>query len=377
METELPRVLLAGCLPPPVGGMTVYFQTLLKSSLPQQVNLQFVATSRAGRPLTAAGRATAANGWAALGDVARFVNAVRRFRPQVCHIGSAFGVSFLKHGVCVLLSKRLGCRVVLQPHCSLAALIGRGGRASRAYQGWIFRNCDRVLALSHEWQRLPARFPGVRVQVIPNGIDLREFEMAAHQRCAAEPENPVRFLYLGYLGQAKGTYDLLAAAALLKQTGCGFSLDLVGEELAAGDHVRVQAQIENEGLQGVVRMFSGTFGADKLAFFQQADAFVYPSYHEGLPVAVMEALGSALPVIASRVGGLPDLVEPGVNGLLVLPGDPAGLADAMRQLCENPRKLRAMGEQSSRLAHACYNIDQHVSCLVGVYRNLIREAALS
>jgi glycosyltransferase involved in cell wall biosynthesis len=373
-EQNKPRVLVSGHLPPPMGGMSMFYLSLLGSSLPQRVELSFVQTSTRDRALAASGQISLRNLALAVKDWARFTVAVIKHRPQLAHIATAFGMSFTKHSVCVALARLLGCRVLLHPHCGFATLYAdRPGWWRRLFR-WIINLTDGIISLSSEWEQLRAEIPACPVYYLPNAINLKPFEGVAAARLARPIDpTPLRVLYLGYVGQAKGSLDLVEAAAQLQADNADLRFELVGDDLTPGERGAVQTRIDRLGLRQTVTLRPPVYGADKTAVFSNADIFVYPSYHEGMPLAVLEAMACGLPVVASRVGGLPDLVHNGVNGLLVEPGQPAQLVAALRQLANDHRLRRQMQRQSYRLAVENYDLEQRVVQLVEIYKTTLRS----
>ena len=363
------RVLLAGHLPPPMGGIATYFQTLMRSSLPDKVNLRFVQTSSQTRDFATSGNASWANAVSALKDIARFTRAAWSHRPQVSHIATAFGLSFVKNSVCVVAARLVGSRVLLHPHCSLEALYtGRPG-----WWQWYFRQVirmtDGVIALSEEWNQVSEIVPGTPVYSLVNAVDLDLYQPVAQAHLAqARASGPAHVLYLGYLGQAKGTFDLVEAARLVLANRQDVVFDLVGGDLTPGEKALVQQKVAASGLDGQVHVDPPAYDEAKLAHLREADIFVYPSYHEGMPMAVLEAMACALPVVATRAGGLPDLVHDGANGLLAEPGRPDQLAGALQKLLDDEPARQAMAAESYRMARDCYGIEQHVEKLVAAYQ---------
>src|SRR4030042_4499193 len=113
-----PSVLISGALPPPMGGVGAYYQTLLKSSLHDQIDLKFVQTSSQNRKNSSTGKATLPNLIGAIKDCWRFTRAIMVYRPKIAHIGTAYGFSFIKHTFCIILGQLYRARVLLHPHCS-------------------------------------------------------------------------------------------------------------------------------------------------------------------------------------------------------------------------------------------------------------------
>jgi glycosyltransferase involved in cell wall biosynthesis len=146
---------------------------------------------------------------------------------------------------------------------------------------------------------------------------------------------------------------------------------LIGEDLYPGDVDALKKQVEVTGLGETVKLLPFVAGADKLAAFSRANLLVYPSYHEGMPMAVIEAMACGLPIVATRVGGLPDLVSEGVNGLLVEAKNPAQLADALIRITTDTDLRHAMEKNSLRIAFEEYDMECLVPKLAGIYQQAL------
>jgi glycosyltransferase involved in cell wall biosynthesis len=361
------RVLFAGHLPPPLGGVATYCESLVNSTLSERVDLAFVQTSTHQRDLSQAGSASYSNILAAIQDGWRFLRAVISHRPQLCHINTAYGSSFFKHSVCLGIARIFGSRVLLHLHCSLSALYSDQPKAWRWFFRQVIRLTSGVITLSSEWQQLTRIVPGSRIFYLQNAIDLVPYQNIARERSHQLTNGTVHVLYLGYIWTEKGSFDLFEAARQLAASGTNAVFNLVGSEMRAGELEELQRQIDAAHLSGTVRLQPAVYGEEKFAYIRDADIFVYPSYSEGMPMAVIEAMASGLPIVASRVGGLPDLVQAGVNGLLVEPGQPEQLATALAQLIDAPALSRSLGEQGALLAARQFDIEQHVVRLVEIY----------
>jgi glycosyltransferase involved in cell wall biosynthesis len=365
------RVIVSGHLPPPLGGMASYYQTLLGSSLRKRVDLRFVQTSSNKRRPADTGSFTVSNFFLAIRDCLRFAWSVLWYRPQICHIGTAAGLSFFKHGVCVAISRILRTKVLLQPHCSFAAMFAGHSHfwsfAVRKIVSWT----DAVLVLSQEWFQLSTDVPGSVVHYLPIAINVHEYCHIAEARFSNPDRNvPFRILYLGHLGQAKGTFDLISAAQKISATHPNVVFDLVGEELSSGDREQLCRQIADKNLD-CVHVHPPVQGAAKHLFFRYASIFVYPSYFEGMPISVLEAMACGLPIVATSVGGLPELVIHESNGLLVDAGQPDQLAAALCRLLDDLELCKAMQQQSYSFVVDRFNVENHVAKLLVLYRKTI------
>jgi glycosyltransferase involved in cell wall biosynthesis len=352
-----------------MSGIGTYYQTLLSSSLPQRASLHFIDTSLRRRPLSETGSWSFSNLLSALVDCGRFTRAVVIYRPEICHIATAFGLSFAKHSVCVAIARLLGCKVLLHPHCSFYALYERQGKPWQWFVRKVVGLCFGVVALSREWKRLQEIIPGCRIYYLPNAINLSSYVPVGQEKIQSKTvESCVQVLYLGYLGRAKGSFDLISAAQKVLARGHRVVFDLVGHELATGEMKQLNSLVVDSGLEQFVHIQPAVDSNKKIELFRSADIFVYPSYHEGMPMAVIEAMACGLPIIATQVGGLPDLVRPGLNGLLVPAGQPDQLADAIQQLLVDPQMRYSMQAASFRMAQENFDIEKIVSGLLEIYQ---------
>lgn len=256
---------------------------------------------------------------------------------------------------------------------------GRARRAAvRAMVGWS----DAVTAISSSTAaRLAALVPGVRAEVIPFGAAT---DAPARPDRPREPsEGGFSLLFVGRLVERKGVHVLLHALARPAGVDPGdpaarATLDVVG---AGPERPALEARAARLGLAGRVR-FHGTVPAECMAkHFARCDALVLPAVvdargdTEGLGVVLVEALAHGRPVIASAVGGIPDVVRHDDTGLLVPPGDAGALAAAVGALAADPARARRLADAGRRHVAAAFSWDGIVGRLAGVYARVARLRA--
>jgi glycosyltransferase involved in cell wall biosynthesis len=177
----------------------------------------------------------------------------------------------------------------------------------------------------------------------------------------------VHFLFLGLIHPDKGIFDLLQVLADHKAALDNKLKLFIGGN---GQVNRLQEVIEAGGLQGMVEFKGWVTGHEKDNLLQFADVFVLPSYYEGSPVAMLEAMSYGKPVIATTAGGIPEIVESGVNGWLHAPGDQQALLDALLYYINEPEQIQKHGERSSQLIKNFYP-ETVVPQLNSVYSSLL------
>jgi len=202
------------------------------------------------------------------------------------------------------------------------------------------------------------------IRVVPNGIDLLSFAPGGDAGAAAEwPAPGRRLLSVGRLHPQKGHRVLLDAMAAAREGGARLSLLVAGE---GAERSALEAQASALGLQDRVR-FTGRREVRPL--LAAAEVFVFPSLYEAVGIALLEAMACACPVVASRTGGIPEVVEDGVSGVLVAPGDAGELARALAALDRDPERRRRLGAAARARAEA-FDIQATVRALELLYEEL-------
>ncbi|AOS84190.1 colanic acid biosynthesis glycosyltransferase WcaL [Chlorobaculum limnaeum] len=186
-----------------------------------------------------------------------------------------------------------------------------------------------------------------------------------------EPANAVpELLCVGRLTPAKGQHILIEACAMLDKANVPFHLTFVGD---GPDRESLQNYTRTIGLDRKVT-FTGALGQDKVrGHYDRADIFVLASFAEGVPVVLMEAMAKEIPVISTRITGIPELIEHGEDGLLAVPGDPEDLARQIRILLENGELRARYGQAGRRKVSAMYNQHQNNNLLVEHFKNELND----
>jgi glycosyltransferase involved in cell wall biosynthesis len=245
------------------------------------------------------------------------------------------------------------------------------GGFRKAIDRLFARLSTRVIGCSEEVTQALMRdgIPAERLIAIPNGIDLRKFTQVSGEGVRAEFGLPADRPLLGVVGRlhpAKDHENLFRALAAMPQARAGeVSCLVVGTgELQDALH----AMVRQMGLEPCV-VFTG-MRTDVPRLVAALDVFVMPSRWEGLPIALLEAMASAKPVICTRVGGIPDVVRDGDNGLLVDASDPAQLQQRIAQLLDSPDERTRLGLRARDTVIERFDVTRTAAA----YNNLHRQA---
>jgi glycosyltransferase involved in cell wall biosynthesis len=237
-------------------------------------------------------------------------------------------------------------------------------------KGWkqcrdSFRLADLNLPVSRALEsilRLHAQ-PTGRCEVLLLGVDQTRFFPAS--QLSAEP----RVLFVGDIREAKGVFDLLSAWAHVKRACPHASLTIVD----SADYTKglFSRAMQSLGVDSSITLTGPLPNLAVANLLRQSRLLCLPSHKEGTPVCVMEALACGLPVVATRVGGIPDIVEHEKTGLLIDKGDIEGLAAALVTLLRDPCRCAHMGQAAHAFARARLDARKTANCLVELYDELI------
>lgn len=359
------RVMMLGPGKGVVGGILTLAETLVPV-LEQQVDLLYFTTVKR-RPLKESGKLSLRNIALALSQYARFFPALQRFRPQIIHLHTSQGIAWLKDTFYVLVAKFYHCHIVLHVHAAdFDDLYGNKSRFMQRYTRKVMELADAVIAVSEEWKkRLSGVVPVKRVFAFKNCIAVDAVSPSSHRS-----KDGVKALFLGSVGPRKGAFDLLEAMVRLKSSSCSLQVLIAGYEERKGDLLKARDRHEELQLGDRYQLLGTVLGAQKTKLLSKASLFVLPSYDEGLPMAVLEAMAAGLAVVSTPVGGIPEVVKDGYNGFLVSPGDVEALSEKLSILTDNPDLRETMGRRSRGIAERELDVNPYVKRLVALYESI-------
>jgi glycosyltransferase involved in cell wall biosynthesis len=231
---------------------------------------------------------------------------------------------------------------------------------------WIWQRADRVVAVCESLGRLTSRTcPGLAYAVVPNGVDLTLFHPAEAARRLA---GRLRCLAVARLVERKGLGELIRAFAQLERGR--FELEIVGD----GPDDRVLRDLAaGLGVAQEIRFLGSLDRAGVAQRYREADLFTLPSSAEAFGNVFAEALASGLPIVGSTVGGIPELVEHGTNGLLVPPGNPRALAQAINYLADDPVLRAEMSSRNRAKAEATLEWSRVTKRYLSIYEAVMHQ----
>ena len=295
--------------------------------------------------------------------------AISHADASIVHLHTCSGFSFYRSIVDMGVARHAGCQTILHIHGgAFAEFFANSGRIGKTIIARSLGRADVVLALSDTWCNTLRRIaPNACVTVIENAVAIGN----SAPKNSARADRRCHFVVMGQMDEAKGIGDALAAARILKAHACAFRITLVGPSGTAGDAQTLPVRISAMGLSDCVTYAGPIVGDAKAALLAGCDVFLLPSHSEGMPIAMLEAMAHALPIVATTVGSIPEVVEHGTHGLLVPPSAPHALADAMVRMVTGDDLRTAMGTAARQVVTNRFSLDRLDHDLTRLYDALL------
>lgn len=338
-----PHLFMIGPVPPPYGGVGAIFKAILESELGRHFRLTVVDTSKKDRrEIVSDPSVSLRDGYHFLRTTIELAWKLARDRPALAFLTPVADHSLLREALFVRLARLAGAGVVCQFHARYAGeLFVTGAPWARRLLGPLLAPADRILLLSPGLRRyFGADFPAEKTGVLANFVDTTVYAALPVPRPA---RGACTIFFLGRLSAPKGLFDLLAAVEPVVARAPGTRFVFGGVAEFASVEREIEAFVAARHIGPHVEFLGTVTGAAKLAAFAAADIFCLPSHLENQPVVVIEALAAGLPVVATRVGVVDEMVADGEEGFLIAPEDRAGLVAALLRLVADPALRSAMG----------------------------------
>ena len=227
---------------------------------------------------------------------------------------------------------------------------------------FVFERVDAVIVLSEQWRTF-VRGLAPAAQVITMHNFVNASQLSDEMRNSVGRRSTDTILFLGEIGKRKGIYDLLHALPRVIDVVPGARLIAGG----TGELEQVRQCAKDLNVDGRVHLPGWVSGHEKVRLLSEAAVYALPSYNEGLPVSILEAMACGLPVISTPVGGIPEAIRDGQEGFLVAPGAIDELSSRIIQLLLDSRLRREMGANAKRRLQTNFSATSTVNSIVALY----------
>ena len=288
--------------------------------------------------------------------------------PDIVHIHSSFGPSFYRKMPFIYMAAWAKKPIINHIHgADFDEFYVNASEKKKTLIRNVYRKCTAIIALSEEWKdRISRIVPSEKIHVVENYSIIHED--AVDERAVRMCNNTV--LFLGEIGKRKGCYDIpdVVAKVVGVIPDVKFILGGAGKLL---DEKKIKELLEKYGVEKNVEFPGWVKGDEKDNLLRIADVFFLPSYNEGMPMSVLDAMGYGLPIVSTNVGGIPKIVHDGENGFCCEPGDIGRFADGIIRMLRDKELRKAASIASMEIVKKGYSLDVHLRALEAVYGEML------
>lgn len=297
-----------------------------------------------------------------------FAGQLRKNSFDIVHVHSSFGPSFYRKMPFICMASAKGIPVINHIHgADFDVFYEKASAGKKKLIKKIYLKCGKLIALSEEWKdNLKKIVPEEKIAVIENYCLIPELEGRPEDR---GKNKDTKILFLGEIGKRKGCFDIPYVLTGVNEKAENFRFVMAGDGLPE-DVDAVKKLMEDCGLNGKAEFPGWVRGIEKEKLLRTSDIFFFPSYHEGMPMAVLEAMAYGKAIVTTRTGGIPKLIEDGISGYLCEPGNVKEMTEGLLKLIRRPEKIQEFGKKARAKAINCYSFEEHLKKLLALYQSV-------
>jgi glycosyltransferase involved in cell wall biosynthesis len=287
-----------------------------------------------------------------------------RYSPDIVHIAATSGLVFFEDSYYLILSKIFRKKIFLHYLGAFDLYYNTVGKFHKYFIQTILRMCDHIALLSERVHSIVKEFGKIKaVSVIPSGINMDDY-LNSENKKSMRSDDVVRILFLGgFDAIRKGIVDIVEAIP----------------KVAAKNHNALFLLSTSKSILLTLEKSDNILPLDwipieeKIRLYKDCDIFLLPSYNEGLPYSMIEAMAAGMAIIASDVGGIPEAVKDGVNGIIVRPGSVSDIVNSLNFLIENKETRVDMGKENIALVREKYSVSRNMQIIFEIYKNMMKD----
>lgn len=299
----------------------------------------------------------------------RYIKKLIKNDFDIAHIHMSYKGSFFRKYLIVKITKLFNKKIILHLHGSEFELFyNSSNEITKKMIKNIFENVDNVIVLGERWKNVVCRIsPKCNINIFNNSVNVPEYKV--------EWNNGIfNIVFLGVLIKRKGIYDLIEAINLLNKSGIvkekcmKFIIGGVGQE-----ENNIKNKIREYELNNCVEMVGWVSGEEKEKLLKKANLFVLPSYNEGLPMAILEAMSYGVPVVATDVGSISEVVKSYKTGFLIKPGDYKEIVNSITDIVNNKELWITQSNLSKETIYYNFNEEIYFNNINDMYIDLYNK----
>lgn len=261
-------------------------------------------------------------------------------RVKIVHVHTAAGTDFKRSSFVIYLAKKFNKKVILHSHASqFKVFYAESNEKQRDIILTTLRTIDVLIALSESWKDwfIEIGVDPKKITILHNITAYPQIQNST-RRC----KYPLRLLFLGEIGERKGVFDIIRALSNHREELRG----KVEFKIGGNKHEdELLSAIKNGGLEEMVIFDGFVSGQKKIDLLNWADIYILPSFNEGLPISILEAMSYRMPIISTPVGGIPEVVN-NTNGVIVTPGNNEEIYVAIKHFVDDIEDIELKGKDS-------------------------------
>lgn len=357
MNTKKKRVLIIGSDSSVKGGITSVINSFLQYSW-DNIEIDLLSTYIDGNALKKI--------LFFLKFLMKYIFKILKNDFDIIHVHMSYKGSFYRKFIVIKISKIFKKKSILHLHGSeFEVFYKKSSKSVKKLIANIFMTSDCVIVLGERWLNFIKEIaPEANIQVVNNAVKVQEYTVKYDKECT-------NILFLGMLIKRKGIFDLIEAINLIKD------MDIINKKkvkfIIGGtgkEEDRIRNLIMKYNLNNCIDMIGWVGGTKKEAILKECNLFVLPSYNEGLPIAILEAMSFGIPVISTNVGSIDEAVIHNNNGYLFKPGDIETLVKYICEILDDDNRWSKFSKESKNIVYSKFNITNYFKKFEEIYSDL-------
>lgn len=347
-----PRVLMIGPGRNVMGGISTVVNSYFDLKLNERVELRYIASMEDGNKIKKL--------WVALKAYLEFRDCLKDF--DIVHVHMAAQASFTRKSVFIRLAKKAGKKIIIHQHAADFDdyFFKQSDEAKRQKIKEVFAMADRVIVLSEEWADFFGKYvcDEKKIEIIHNGVVIPNYEKTDY--------TDQNVLFLGRLGERKGAYDLLKVIPNVLKRIPNARFFFGGD----GEVERCKELAEKTGIADNVSFLGWIRDAEREEYLKKCSTFVLPSYHEGMPMSVLEAMSYGLATISTNAGGIPQIISQGIDGYRIEAGNLKELETTLVRILSSSNEKKTLGQAARQKIVERFNAQKNIDLLCALYQKV-------
>lgn len=333
------------------GGIATVVNGYRQYGFPKQYELSFVESYCDGSKGKKLSKAISGYG--------RFALELLFHKPEIVHIHSSFGPSFYRKMPFIYMAKWRKVKIINHIHgAEFEEFYPKASDKKKKLIEKVYAKCDILVVLSEEWKENIGKITDEKkIKVVENYCHIPKLKAENRKR---------QILFLGEIGERKGCFDIPEIYEKIVKSAGKIPLIIAGD----GEISKLRTLLQEKSLLGNVEFPGWIRGEQKEKLLQESTYFLFPSYNEGMPMAVLEAMAYGMGIVAGNVGGIPKLIEDGKSGYLCTPGDTDGISEKMLRLILDDEHCGKCGQNARKTAMDKFSYEAHIRKLASLYDEL-------